>query len=65
MCGVGTNLWCTHRLRGGSITHGYALTRREVVMQYHEAPIRREFGTQCSGSTLSRREDGMHREVMC
>jgi hypothetical protein len=42
-------------------SHGYMLIRREVVMQYSEVSITRKFGTQCSGSTLNRREDGMWR----
>jgi hypothetical protein len=37
------------------------ITRREFFPQYHEAPIRREFSTQCSGNALSRREDGAQR----
>jgi hypothetical protein len=37
------------------VSHGYALKRSEVVTQYNEVKIRREFDTQRSGSALSRR----------
>jgi hypothetical protein len=64
MCGAWVKICSAPVDSEEEASHSYTLTRREVVTQYGGAPIRWDFGSQCSGGTLSIPVSGAWRSHM-